>query len=473
MTPTRDKLLVIGGGVLAILCGFALANDAWLWPALAFSAGLVAVFLRFAPWPFLPAILLALVLGYFVGNRGFAQLSLSGTLPLFAAEAVLAQGGVVWVWQRAKAGGLDWELRGSHLAVLLWLAYGTARLFPEVRTYGILALRDYAMVYYGGFYFLAWSASRQVDFAPLLLRTIRIGSLILIPLFWLFSFFPEQFVEGLTFRGSPVFFYKADIAGTFLSLGAICWFLHARKLKYSWLGWLVSLGCVGTMLSTHNRASMLGLATGIALLALRGRTEIVKGAMVTAFAGAVALSLWVESGQRRWSQTPVPAILEAIVSIADFEGDRRYQAEVVENKGDNNRFRAVWWRSVIEETLRENPLLGVGYGYDLATPFLRVYYPDSNDDFTARSPHSIFITIFGRLGFLGLALFIAVAASLALKTWQLLGRDDYRETSLPGVCALMILASACFGVVLEGPMGAVVFWICFGSVPSEAARQSR
>ena len=53
-------------------------------------------------------------------------------------------------------------------------------------------------------------------------------------------------------------------------------------------------------------------------------------------------------------------------------------------KGDNNRFRSVWWRTVVAETLAENPAFGLGFGHDLARNFLREFNPEMADDFTAR-----------------------------------------------------------------------------------------
>jgi hypothetical protein len=463
MILLRDKLLIGSAVFVAILTGFGVATGDWFWPLLSAASGGALLFLRLSPLPFLPALLVALVFGYFVGNRGFAQLSASERLPLFPAEVGLTLGLAVWLWQRARAGGLDWHLRGLPLIVSLWLLYGTARLYPEAKTYGIVAFRDYAMVYYGAFFFLALSASRQVDLNTLLLRVFRIGSILLIPLYWLFSLFPEEMAAAWVLRGNPVFFYKADLAATFLSIGCLCWFLHGIDARRRWLAWLISLACAATVFSTHNRASMLGLVFGVALLAARGHTRILKVGLATGLATSVALAVWVETSERSWADTPVPALVEALVSTADLQGQRHYQAEEVENKGDNNRFRAVWWRTVVAQTWTESPVVGLGYGFDLAAPFLRVYYPDSNESFTARSPHSIWVTVFARLGLLGLGLFTALAAALVLRTWEDLAQPDYRTAALPALCALVILASASFGVVLEGPMGAVVFWVCVGA----------
>jgi hypothetical protein len=67
------------------------------------------------------------------------------------------------------------------------------------------------------------------------------------------------------------------------------------------------------------------------------------------------------------------------------------------------------------------------------------------------------------MGVLGLAAFLALVAAMAMRTWRALRNMDTLFTSGPWWCAAwVILVCACFGVVLEGPMGAVVFWTMLG-----------
>lgn len=144
-------------------------------------------------------------------------------------------------------------------------------------------------------------------------------------------------------------------------------------------------------------------------------------------------------------------------------------------KSDNNRFRTMWWRAVASETLAQNPAFGLGFGYDLARGFLQEYSPDLTEEFTARSPHSILMSAFGRLGFAGLAVFAGFCGVLAVRTWRVM-RDPAAAPLALGLWSSLwvILLSACFGVVLEGPMGAVVFWTLLGlaNAPSPAADET-
>ena len=138
-------------------------------------------------------------------------------------------------------------------------------------------------------------------------------------------------------------------------------------------------------------------------------------------------------------------------------------------KGDNNRFRSLWWRVVVDETMAQNPVFGLGFGYDLARNFLQEYNPEI-EDFAARSPHSIVVSTIGRLGLAGLAVFILFTGILTLRTWREV-RDPQTPLLQLGLWAAVwvILISAGFGVVLEGPMGAVVFWTLLGLAGARSA----
>jgi O-antigen ligase len=150
--------------------------------------------------------------------------------------------------------------------------------------------------------------------------------------------------------------------------------------------------------------------------------------------------------------------------MADVRGLQRYVSDESTFKGDNNRFRLVWWYSVARETWYGNPALGLGFGHDLAHNFIQEYSPDASEEFTTRSPHNIFLSVFGRMGLVGLGIWCAFCAVLLRRTWRALRRDENRVQWGLWCSACVMLVSATFGVVLEGPMGAVPFWVVLGLV---------
>lgn len=184
--------------------------------------------------------------------------------------------------------------------------------------------------------------------------------------------------------------------------------------------------------------------------------------MTAAFALLILIGV-AALGQNTWAENKLASLTDRVRSVLDVQGRFTYQSEESSIKSDNNQFRWVWWRSVAAETLAENPALGLGFGHDLARGFLQEYNPELSEDFTARSPHSILVTSLGRMGLVGLLVFCTILVLLAGRTWRVIcdPASDARRVAL-WAALWPIAVSACFGVVLEGPMGAIVFWILLG-----------
>ena len=64
---------------------------------------------------------------------------------------------------------------------------------------------------------------------------------------------------------------------------------------------------------------------------------------------------------------------------------------------------------------------------------------------------------------MGLGALLGIVAVMIQRTWRSLHtKDRHGEDQVFWLAAWVIFTSACFGVVLEGPMGAVVFWTILG-----------
>ena len=111
-------------------------------------------------------------------------------------------------------------------------------------------------------------------------------------------------------------------------------------------------------------------------------------------------------------------------------------------------------------------MLGLGFGADLAHGFLLEYYPTGDTDFTARSPHNIFMTTLGRMGLLGTVVLLSIywtQGRITARVAREARTNPARQDAMTLQAAVwVVLVSACLGVVLEGPMGAIPFWILLG-----------
>ncbi|HVZ64996.1 MAG TPA: O-antigen ligase family protein [Opitutaceae bacterium] len=453
------RLLTAGAVLAALVLGWDLANGNYVLLALvgALAALLVAHWLTdLASDVFLGGLIL---FGYLVGNRGFAQLQVPG-VPLLPAEAVLGVGVCLAVWRAARTKTLPIKRDALNFTLLAWIAVGLARLPYDFRTYGFLAVRDFASVYYAFFFFLAqgWAAAPRNR--GWLERCLTAGLALTVPTFAAFDRWPLFFLS-LTVAGSPLIYVKSDVAGGFMAAG-VFWFgwRFLRDHLWPWLA-LVAVCAVGVVIC-NSRASLFALGVGVVGLLFLREWRFFK--LLLAFAAVGGLFLL---GEMAWPRPPGESsqalrLYESVRSIADFSGSQTPTSADLGDKPDNNRFRIVWWQTVLTDTWDHGRWLGLGFGYDLADQFVRTYYADSDEDFTTRSPHNFLITIFARMGLVGLAVFGAVMAVMIHRTWRAAMVVRNTGGSAPWLFSWMILITACFGVVLEGPMGAVIFWTMLG-----------
>lgn len=456
----RTALAFVVASLLACYLGWQLAEGSYALPGLVAMAAVATILVRFTGLPADVILTGLLLIGYIVGNRGFAQLTPAPGLPLLPAElGLMVAGGwraVVCAFERR----LPFRRDPLNWAVLAWVVAGSARvLFDSSR--GFLALRDFAMIYYAAFFFLVQHMARDAAARRYLFGCLLAGLMGLLPCYALYQAAPDFFLTQLTVSGVPLIYYKGDLVVTFLAIGSVLTFHWAGTRHRLW-AWPLAGAMLLFVLAGGNRASILGaiVAAGLLLLARRWRLPAFQGA-VAGLALLVLIGLTVVFDHAGASRR-LHNLADQAASVLDIAGHRAYQSEDSFNKGDNNRFRLIWWKNVVEETWLGNPLFGLGFGADLAQGFVQEYLPDSTEEFTTRSPHNIFLTVFGRMGAVGLAVWLVFCAVLFAATWRDLRRgDDPAQWSL--WCGIwIILCSATFGVVLEGPMGAVVFWSVLG-----------
>ncbi len=462
----RESLIYAAGLILAAIIGFRIADGAYLLPGLVGAFALAAIVVYLIRLPIDVLVMGAVIFGYIVGNRGFAQLMIPG-VPLLPAEAALGLG-LGWRLGRCaierrlpfRGDALDWT-------ILAWLVAGALRFAFDFPRFGWDALRDFATVYYALFYFVIREMIDDARSRQFLRRSLISGILVLPVAYTLSVAFPELFTERLALRGVPLLFYKGDLVYTVLAAGSVLLFHEARGR--SWMrGIAILMGLY--VAAGDSRASLLGLLLVILMLALahRWRYPLAQSGLL---AGALAVAILIATvGDHGGLQQRLHGAQDRIRSLVDPFGQATYTSADSYFKGDNNAFRTVWWRLVIAETWERAPVVGLGFGYDLANDFVLLYNPEGADEFNARSPHNIFLTVFGRMGLVGLAGWCWFCVTLFAKTWQILRSDRGEAEGGKWAALCAILVSATFGVVLEGPMGAVVFWTLLGLAATPSMR---
>jgi len=449
--------------VLALLIGWDLAEGSFALAVLVAVLVLLLVVnraLNLAPDLWVTGLILV---GYLIGNRGFAQLH-PPNLPLLPAEFALGISVLFGLWRWARERRVPYRPDTLNACVLLWLVFATLRLPLDFRATGFVAIRDFAMVYYAVFFFLAQDWSQSGENRRFLERALIGGLALTTPAFWAFSLAPEWIERHIAIAGTPLLYVKSDVAGGFMA-GAVFVFVerYSVRRRAAWI-LLASVSLAGVATS-NSRAAGVALFAGLIWLVVLRRWAAIRIVAALIAIGIVGLVGQAVVTRAPLTTTPLYRGYEAVVSIGDIHGVRTYRSAELGDKPDNNQFRTVWWETVAADTWREGRWFGLGFGHDLAEDFLRVYAPDGDEQFTARSPHNFLLSNFARMGMVGALLLFAQIAALGWKTRQSKEIVD-PEAATPALAwwllAWSILISACFGVVLEGPMAAAVFWTALG-----------
>lgn len=464
----KQALIMVAAAPVAVWLSMDLASGDYFWPALATALALGLVLSRLLRLETDVILVGLVVIGYLVGSRGFAQVTLVRGLPLLPAEVAL---GAALAWRGVRCAferRLPFTRDALNWAVLAWVVLGGARIGFDVAQYSFVALRDFAMVYYALFFFLIRHMAQENGARNYLLGCVLTGCIGLVLVYPLTISFPAFFARQLVLNDAPLVYHKEDLVQTFFAAGGVLLFHWARGRQRYWAWPLTSLVFL-LALTSDVRAAMVGgvIAMAVLLLARRWNFAAVQGSL--AVLGLTALLLFAQLPGDTWAGSKLDTLVARVATIFRIDAPG-VAPTTMSYKVDNNRFRLVWWRSVGLEVWNTNPLFGLGFGHDLAAGFLRDYDQELGEEFLARSPHSIAVSALGRMGLVGAAVWLWFCIAFARQGWRGLQSNDEFSWGTWGAL-VVVLVSATFGVVLEGPMGAVPFWVLLGlaSVQNDAA----
>ncbi len=468
----RNSLIVASSILVTLVAGWQIANES-LFLAGLIASGLLLCFGTMICGVRPDALVAGIVLaGYLIGNRGFAQLSIP-TVPLLPGELTLGLGLSVAVWKVARTQMLPVRRDFLNIVLLTWLAFGAVRIVIDARVHGLVAVRDFAILYYALFFFLAQGWWTDPDSRRWLRRCLSVGFAVGAPVFMAFVKWPDFFINNFNISGVPLIFVKGDVQAGLLVAGTF-WFLH-RFVVTRRTGWLVlTVGNLLGVVLANSRAGLVALAAACVWILLCRDWRMLRPIAAIIATGIFVLISAPIVTQTPWKRGLAYRFVETATSITDISGTGTYSVDL-NDKPDNNLFRLTWWRSVVDETWAEGRWLGLGFGFNLSEQFVRIYYTEGSEEFSTRSPHNYLLTVFGRTGIVGLGLLLVCLAIVAMRTWQS-GRTAARTGVPTERFALLvgswgIFVSACFGVVLEGSMGAAIYWSLLGmaNAPEPAA----
>ena len=476
------KTFIVGtlGLLFAVVLGMQLGESSPTVP-LVVTALLVAafVYLSFFRTIRLEALILGFLLfGYIVGNRGFANISLTAGSPVFFGEVGMVVCLALFAARLAIA--RENPIPRTHLAyaIVAFLIFGAARLYGDAvlrvtRVNPMTAIRDSATVYYAIFFFIAYQVGQHRAARHFVERCMMVGFLALIPIVAIQLF--SDLLQRFTIRGTPLIMHKNDLLCTYMGIAAFYYYLRPNR------GWtrtfckVLSVLFLGGMLLLLARAAFFGFACAALLLLLARQPKFLLYQAAVGCAALIVILL-MQASSTSTESGYLTALTDKVVSMTDVSGTGQYRSGTGESSAANNQFRLVWWQSVFNETMEKGPIFGLGFGYDLTRTFLRTYYGNFGMDFTARSPHSIVVTLLGRMGIIGVFSFgwiMYVITRMAMAAARAVARRREEPGYLAHWCATVsLLGAALFGVVLEGPMGGVLFWSILGLAASQPRRET-
>jgi len=413
-------------------------------------------------------ILGILLFGYIVGQSGFGHFSLSPRKGIYLGEIGLIVCFVAMASRIAFTREKIIPKQPLAWAIFALIAIGTFRFIYDVRHSNnqIEVVRDFATIYYAVFFFVAFNICRHAGSRLFVQRTITAALICAIFVSSVLSVVPSL---GLYFlvHERPFIEPRADLTGSFMGFATILFYLNGQTRGQSVRWTLLSFAAFIALLLPLSRATFLGFAAALIILMFSGHGKFLLRVAIFCVVGIMVLTPLVLAVKKTGEETYATLLRDKILAIVEpFGSKRTFASTVGDDAAGNNEFRLAWWTSVIDETSDKSPLVGLGFGYDLAKRFLVSYNALNPYEFDTRSPHSILLTIYGRMGIVGILSFFLVIFCIAKSALRCAAAIRNRKTSSLDIalwCGVVaILVTSCFGVMLEGPMAAIVFWTLLG-----------
>jgi O-antigen ligase len=406
-----------------------------------------------------------LLAGYLFFDKAFAYLHVPGT-PLYVGEMVLAVGigGVV-----ASTGYLRIPLRDESIltVLVLFLLWGAMRTVPGIGAYGIDAVRDAALWYYGLFAIVIVAALAR---SPDLLDRLWSGLARISP--WLLLWLPLAVVlvpfaaqaPTVPFSDTSVLSHKSGNAGTAALLVIAGLWLAPRGRTAGRAGWTMLGLLIIALVATQNRGGLIGALVGASVwlafhhdrLRMLAKAAAIATICLTLFS-LLAIDVPIPGLQGRSFSTT--QLLDNVLSLTGVTNSPGNLSGTVDG-------RQQLWSRVVERQVHEGELVaGAGFGPNLASE-VGVY-----DEGTTRlrNPHNSHLNILARMGVLGFALWAALWAGWffrmvgGARRLKREGLHTRRQTA--GLClsvAATVLVSTFFDPQLEGAQMAALLWTVFG-----------
>lgn len=226
--------------------------------------------------------------------------------------------------------------------------------------------------------------------------------------------------------------------------------------RYYWLT-LILIAYLFLVVSSYSRSGMVSYGAGLIIFFVLTKNKELKKLMRTylkyvPFILLLAVPLYLstkleENFQGR--KIGIDQLTENVTSLFSSESSNN-------TLNDNKLWRITWWLKIIDDTfLGPHFIIGQGYGMSLADAYDIKYDSEGN----LRSPHNFHMTVLARMGVI---VFFIWLYWIVLNIKKIRDPDLSPENLIYYTAIIAFLINASFDVYLEGPMGAMPFWIMVG-----------
>ncbi len=400
--------------------------------------------------------IIIVLFGYILAGKRFAYLS--PFEPVFIGEIVLAVA-FIMVLGRVLTKGLWGKLFDTplHIAIWLLLIYGALHLYLDFPRYGIVAIKDSATIYYALFFiviYLIFQNPSNFQRFEKLIPYILIAGLVA---FFMLGVLPRL---GINIREVVLFAHKDAYIGAAIG-GFVGLYFYSLKHKSTVsLIWLI----VFTILLTISAPTSIIFALIISILMMIFIAKqyhlcfLAIGGLAIA---SIAIAIILASGGDLATRL-----------LTEFDSMNLAEINKASFKGSTSGWRLAWWSAIWDETMATSPLWGLGFGADLGSEFTLRYYGGAAGEFgnqafgAARYPHNVLFTMVGRLGLIGMVLFLLYITMLLrclFKFCNIYCRGNIKNIDIKNIGVACFvgagIANAFVQCTYEAPYAAIPHWI--------------
>lgn len=394
---------------------------------------------------------------YALFNKGIAYSYLS--------EVVIVVGLLLVLWN-LRSYEFAWDRRMALLALfmvmsILYIGRGI------LGGYSITdVIRDSVIFNYITFAFIVYFLKDELPYLKQRIFTIYKWYPVCMCFFFLLSSYSTFFRELIIFGEQRIFLYKFGDMGVHLFIASIL-LLNGNIVlsrRFFVLQWII-IAYLFLVVSSYSRSGMISYVIPLGVFFLLTQNLQLKRQMLKSLKFApvillLSMPLFLSTNLEENFQgrsLSVTQLKNNAISIFSSDDDGT-------SLNDNKVWRLIWWGKIVEYTfMGEYFWFGRGLGMSLAVMDDLDYDPLEGN---LRSPHNFHMTILARFG---VPIFFLWLYWVYLHLRKIRRKDVSPFMLILLAISLSFLINASFDVYLEGPMGAMPFWIFVGLVYSEEA----